>query len=192
MDRNQFYIKIENKGLFKDLSESQQEGIEAILHECEMQGVYDNRQIAYILGTVYHEVGGTMQPIEERGKGRGQDYGKRIWFNGHTYIDVSHIYYGRGYSQNTWRDNYVALTKANRKQGHDWDFEHHPELLLQSSPSAWATVYAMKTGLYTGVRLNQYFNDKRTDYINARKIINSLDRAELVAGYSIKFFESLT
>ena len=32
-----------------------------------------------------------------------------------------------------------------------------------------------------------YINDKECNYISARRIINSLDKAELIASYAIKF-----
>ena len=192
MDKKLFYEKIK-VSLFKGvLTQPQVEGMEALLNECEAQQVTDKRQIAYILGTTYHEVGGTMQPIEEIGRGKGRVYGNRVWINRIKYIDVPYIYYGRGFTQNTWRDNYVALTKAAKKQGHAWNFEHNPALLLQVQPSAWATIFAMRTGLYTGVSLSKYFNAEKADWINARRIVNLLDCAERIKGYSMKFYSALT
>ena len=47
----------------------------------------------------------------------------------------------------------------------------------------------MFRGLFTGKKLADYMNDKETDYYNARRIINGLDKAELIAGYA-KEFES--
>lgn len=190
MDRKLFFEQIRSTGLFKTLSVEQVENIEAIIDECQRQGVNDKAQIAYIFATILHETAGTMRPIEEIGRGKNRTYGHKVWYNGRPYNDVSHIYYGRGYTQNTWRENYVSLTKAAKKQGFTWDFEHHPELLLQTESSAWATVYAMKTGLYTGRKLSDYFGVK-VDFINARKIINGLDRAELIKGYAVKFLDSM-
>ncbi len=173
------------------ISNSQFDGIEAILQECRMQVVTDPRQVAYILGTIYHEVRRTMQPIEEDGRGKNRVYGHKVWRTGKAYNDVDHIYFGRGLVQVTWRDNYVMLTKAAKKAGYDWDFENNPELLLQAKPSTWAAVYGMKTGSFTGVGLSRYFNDKLTDFVNARRIINGKDCAELISGYSKTFFEAL-
>lgn len=190
MERKLFFDQVRSNNLFKTLSVAQVESIEAILDQCQDHDVMDKRQIAYIFGTVKHETAGTMLPIEEYGRGVGRKYGKRVWMNGTPYMDVSHIYYGRGLCQTTWRDNYVALTKAAKKQDKNWDFEHHPELLLQAEPSAWATVYAMKVGLYTGRQLSDYIGAK-TDFINARKIINGLDKAELIKSYAVKFLDSM-
>jgi hypothetical protein len=39
--------------------------------------------------------------------------------------------------------------------------------------------------------LENYFNDKKEDWVNARRIINGTDKAELIAGYGKKFMGSL-
>ena len=49
----------------------------------------------------------------------------------------------------------------------------------------------MNTGLYTGVKLSTYFNDVKTDPINARKIINGLDCADKICDYYNKFYNSI-
>ena len=200
MNRQTFFDEIRKSLFGNKLNEKQVEGMEALLDECNNQGVDDPRMIAYILATTYHETGKkvngvfvrTMQPIKEVGEGANMPYGRRIWYNRTQYNDVPHIYYGRGYTQNTWRDNYVSLTKAIRKQGKDFDFEHNPDLLLNVHLSAWATVYAMRTGLYTGRNLASYFTKIDTNPIGARKIINGLDCATKIAEYYDKFFDALT
>jgi len=42
----------------------------------------------------------------------------------------------------------------------------------------------MRAGLFTGKKLADYINAQGCDYRNARKIINALDRADLIAGYA--------
>jgi len=129
-----------------------------------------------------------MQPIEEIGKGKGLRYGKRVWFDNRIYTDIPHIFYGRGHTQNTWRDIYLKLTKANSK---GWDFVNHPELLLTMECSVWATFHAMLTGLYTSRKLSQYFAQGIENPIGARKIINGTDKAEKIAEYYNKFKKSI-
>jgi hypothetical protein len=46
-------------------------------------------------------------------------------------------------------------------------------------------------GDFTGRCLEQYFNNTTEDAVNARKIINGLDKAELIAGYYNKFKDAL-
>lgn len=160
----------------------------------EWDGV-DKRHLAYILATVWHETDKTMQPIEEYGKGKGLRYGGKVWFDNKPYTDTDNIFYGRGHTQNTWRDNYDKLTKANKR---GWNFVKNPELLLKNEPSIWATFFAMTNGLYTGKKLRHYFSPDRNDPILARSIINGKkkgellpDKAELIKTYYDKFLNSI-
>lgn len=173
------------------ISPSQEGGINVIVNEYNRRGWEERSWLAYILATVYHETAKTMQPIEEYGKGRGRLYGKKIKMNGKPYIVPDKIYYGRGYTQNTWYENYLKLTTEAKKQGKDWDFINRPELLLQPQPSIWATFEAMSKGWYTGKRLGNYLNDVTTDFVNARKIINGLDKAKLISEYAEKFYSNI-
>jgi len=173
---------------FGKLKVSQVRGFESFFDEWDSYKVADARHLAYILATVWHETEFTMQPIEEFGKGKNLPYGKKNWYNGKTYNDVPHIYYGRGHVQNTWRDNYYKLTKAN---SNEWDFVNKPSLLLEMKPSIWATFYGMSTGLYTGKKLSDYFNGVLESPINARKIINGKDKAKLIANYYYNFLKSI-
>lgn len=173
---------------FGKLTQKQVEGFEAFFDEWDRSLYTDIRWLYYALGTVWHETNKTMQPIEEYGKGKGLKYGKRVWYDGRAYADIPYIFYGRGHTQNTWRDIYLKLTKAN---ANGWDFVNHPELLLQMKPSIWATFCAMTTGLYTGRKLSQYFNQTTNDPIGARKIINGQDKADLIKEYHTKFSKSI-
>ena len=177
---------------FGTLSQKQVEGISAIFDEYERLELSDVRFLTYILATAWHETNRTMQPIEEYGKGKRMKYGKRVWYSGKSYTDIPHIFYGRGHTQNTWRDIYLKLTKAGIKNGKDWDFVNNPELLLEMEPSIWATFYAMINGLYTSRKLSQYFSATANDPKNARRIINGTDKANLIASYHYKFLKSIT
>lgn len=196
INREKFYSSIRLDLFPTGLKQSQVEGIEAILNYWEASNLDDLRWLAYILGTIYHEVAATMQPIEERGKGKGKDYGKKLKYGKGPgkripYTSPDKIYYGRGFPQNTWYEVYEALTKAAFKYGKNWDFLNHPELLLEMEPSVWATFYAMVSGLYTGKKLSHYFNKTKEDWVNARRIINVLDKAELIARYAKSFYSAL-
>ena len=172
-----FYQKI--KPLFPVLSAKQKQGLESILTEWRNQVLTDKRWLAYILATVYHETGRTMQPIEENGKGAGEPYGKKFKYgNGPgkrvPYEAPDKLYYGRGLTQNTWWEIYYKLTLAAHKAGYKWNFLEQPETLLQMDPSIWATFYAMQTGLYTGKKLSDYFDHDTDDSRHARRIINDM------------------
>lgn len=196
LDRKHFFDTVRESLFDGAMSQGQVHGMEAILREWEAQQLTDLRWLGYILATAYHETARTMQPIEEFGKGKNYDYGKKLKMGKGpgkriAYTTPDKIYFGRGHTQNTWFEIYERLTKAAKTIGKDWDFLNNPELLLQMEPSIWATFFAMQAGLYTGKKLKSYFNDKIEDWVNARRIINGLDKAELIAGYGKKFMAAL-
>ena len=191
MASKQFYDAIHPELFQHGLSQSQVDGFEAILKSCSGI-VTDNRQIAYVLATIYHECAGTMRPIEESGKGAHYDYGKKLKRGagpGHRipYTTPDQLYYGRGYVQLTWYENYAIQSKLL-----GIDLLNHPELALQPEVASTILIHGMVHGDFTGHYLAQYFNTNETDYVNARKIINGLDQAERIAGYAQIFFKALT
>lgn len=139
--------------------------------------------LAYTLATVYHETAYKMQPIAEYGKGKGMLYGEQDSTTGK-------IYYGRGDVQVTWKRNYETLTPLlykNDLSGRGVDVVNNPEWLLMPFYSAQATILGMMNGLFTGKSYSDYLDGQEPDYINARRIINGTDRAELIAGYAYDF-----
>lgn len=130
------------------------------------------RQAAYMLATAKHETANTFAPIEEYGRGKGLPYGKPDPENGH-------IYFGRGYVQLTWARNYRTMGKAL-----GLPLYAKPELALKYDVAYKIMSYGMTHGAFTGVALSRYITDQRTDYVNARRIINGTDKAELIAGYA--------
>jgi|SRR6478609_10148073 len=185
LDREYFY-----KHSPYTLQPFQKQGFEAMFNRWDKLGLKDLRYLAYILATSWHETGTTMQPIEEIGKGKHKPYGLKIKYSGKRYITPDKIYYGRGHTQNTWYEIYEMLSDEAKREGYSWDFLNNPDLLLQMEPSIWATFYCMINGKYTGRRLSHYFNTT-TDWLNARKIINGLDKHIKIADYAKKFHSIL-
>jgi predicted chitinase len=174
------------------LTQSHVDGIEAIIKAAEDGGVTDERQVAYMLATVYHECDGTMQPVRENGRGAGHPYGQKLKMGGGPgkrvpYTKPDQIYYGRGYVQLTWYENYENMGKLLHI-----DLLNNPDLALQDDIAAEIMVKGMTKGMFTGVNLDRYFNADRTDWVNARKIINGLDMADKIAGYAKLFYKGLT
>lgn len=191
MGSYKFYKGVQNEFFNGRLSTQQYDGIEAILNRWRMSGFKDLRWLAYMLGTTYHETARTMYPIEEYGKGKGKRYGKKIKQSGETYIEPDKIYYGRGYVQLTWYENYERMGRIL-----NIPLLQQPELALRPDIAANIMFEGMTKSLslkgdFTGHYLEQYFNDTREDWMNARRIINGLDRAELIAGYAKRFYEIL-
>ena len=52
-------------------------------------------------------------------------------------------------------------------------------------------VHGFKYGVFTGRKLTDYINESATDFINARRCINALDRAEEIAARAEKWLEKL-
>lgn len=159
------------------LRPSQLDGVNLILDRAGTS--YDYRHLAYIFATVYHEVAKTMQPIREWGLGKRYPYGKPDPETGETY-------YGRGFVQLTHKRNYQL---ASRKLG--VDFVKHPDLVMLPGHAVDILFEGMEQGWFTGKKLSDYINDQQVDYKNARRIINGTDRAELIAGYAVKFEKAL-
>lgn len=169
------------------VSQSQVDGIQLILTACNDHDIIDERHIAYMLATVFHETAKTMQPIEEYGKGKGRLYGTKHKHSGMAYTTPDKLYHGRGYVQLTWFENYQTMGKMI-----GFDLLNHPELALQSDTASKIIITGMTKGTFTGVKLSTYFNDKRTDPINARRIINGNDCDILIAKYYYSFYKALT
>ncbi len=62
-----------------------------------------------------------------------------------------------------------------------------PELACQPDIALYIAIHGFKTGAFTGKKLENYINTQSTDYVNARRVINGLDKADLIAGYAVKF-----
>ena len=130
------------------------------------------RQAAYMLATAKHETANTFAPIEEYGKGKGLPYGKPDRKTGL-------VYFGRGYVQLTWVKNYQTMGTVL-----GLPLYTQPDLALRYDVAYKIMSYGMTHGTFTGVALSRYINEGKTDYLNARKIINGTDKADLIAGYA--------
>ena len=130
------------------------------------------RQVAYMLATAKHETANTFAPIEEYGKGKGLPYGKPDRKTGL-------VYFGRGYVQLTWVKNYQTMGTVL-----GLPLYTQPDLALRYDVAYKIMSYGMTHGTFTGVGLIRYINEGKTDYQNARKIINGTDKADLIAGYA--------
>lgn len=174
INRKAFFLQI-RIGLYDGkITQSHVDGITAILDEWDARGFTDIRWLAYILATVYHETARTMQPITEKG---GEKYLKSKKY---------YPYYGRDLVQTTWDYNYEKVKKFT-----GIDVVKNPELIAELKTAAKVAIEFMNKGWYTGKKLAHYFNDKVDDPVNARRIINGLDKAELISRYYKEFNKAL-
>jgi hypothetical protein len=149
--------------------------------------ISDVRWAAYMLATVRWECGGKWQPIEEYGKGKGKQYGKAVKVTDSDGVTYTNSYYGRGYVQLTWKANYANI---GQKLGLGNLLVLHPEHALEPQTAYNIMSYGMRNGTFTKKKLADFINDETCDYVNARRIINGLDRAEKIAGFA-EHFEQL-
>lgn len=195
MNRKAFYDAVRQSLFGGRLTQARVRGMEDLLDAWEASGYTDKRWLAYILGGVYHEVGRRMTPVRE-GFAKTDQGARRAVARLHRSGRISRNYaapnrhgvsfYGRGRIQNTHEYNYAKLEK---RFGHP--FTTNPDLLLDSKIDAEVTVHGHAEGIWTGKKLADYFSDKRSDWRNARRIVNGFDRASLIAGYAKQFHAAL-
>jgi putative chitinase len=189
-NRSHFFDSV-RPSLFRNaMKQSQVDGCEYLLTVWERHFEQPNPRdgthwLSYCLATAYHETAETMEPIEEYGKGKSHSYGKPVGPH-------NQCYYGRGYVQLTWEQNYIK-GKERMKSVYDIECDLHkePHRMLEHEISALILYDGMVHGWYTGVNLARYFNSTTEDPYNARKIVNALDKAELIKGYYFKFKKAL-
>jgi predicted chitinase len=143
---------------------------DAIMSECERQGVQLDTQVAYLLATCEHECG--FRPIREgqfggRTAQSSESFRRTLWY---------YPYYGRGYVQLTHKRNYAAYgTRLGIELVGD------PDLALDPAVALFVLVHGVTNGSF-GTAMTHFVNDHRTDFVNARRSVNGLDRAEHIAG----------
>lgn len=203
MNDEAFFNSLRASDLFGgSLSQTQVDGINALLTKWgqhvppSTSQMVAEKQLAYILGTVYREAGHNMYPVRE---GFAQSDVAAIahvtaMFNQHQ-ISTNYAlpdpttglsYFGRGVVQLTWASNYRNIGNLIEE-----DLYHHPELALDPLISAAIAIRGMLGGWFTGVGLSKYINTTTSDFVNARRIINGTDAATLVAGYASKFLTAI-
>lgn len=213
MDRSQFFATVRTSVFGGSLAQSQVNGIEAILDGCAAEQVADQRHVAYILATPMIETGGSYQPIVEnlnysaQGLSRtfpkyfssveatayakqpqriaNRAYANRMG-NGDEASGDGWRYRGRGYCQITGKNNYAKFGLLLGV-----DLIGNPDLALEDGIAGKIIVVGMRDGLFTGKSLRDYFTSGSSDWVNARRIINGLDRAADIARYAKLFNAAL-
>lgn len=152
---------------------------------------YDWRFFVSVMTQIGHETGWTFAPIFERGP--------RSYFNkydpqynpekarvlGNTQYGDGYRYRGAGHIQNTGRRNArVASQKLKEEFGLVVDLEASPEKRLDPLVSAHSAFLGCIQGWWTGRKLSHYITDEKTDYYNARRVVNGVDKARAIASMS--------
>lgn len=176
------------------LTKSQVSGMETLLDVWSREGTGDDRHLAYVLATVFHETGGRMVPVREtfatsdaqairrldaaKAAGRLPQVKTPYWRAG---------WFGRGPVQVTHETNYRKVGQALGV-----DLVNNPGLLLDPVVGARSAVLGMVMGLFVSRQtLAKYFNETKDDPEGARRIVNGTDKASLIAGYHLAFLDSI-
>jgi hypothetical protein len=170
------------------LSQHQVDGFKIIFEAWRKVGSGNERDLAYILATAYHETARTMQPVREtlattdaKAKERltkAWKSGKLPWVKSDYW---SSGWFGRGFVQLTHRANYV---KAGEKLG--VDLVSDPSKAMIPEVSALILVRGMQEGWFTNMKLAD-----AADFREARRVVNGTDRASQIAMYADAFLSAL-
>lgn len=188
MNRAAFYDAI--RPMFGGLSQSQVRGFEILLAAVDGLPV---RHQAYILATAKHETADTMEPVRETlAKTDAEAVARleRAWKAGKLpWVRTPYwrrdkdgkSWFGRGYVQLTHKANYE---RAGKRMG--VDLVSDPSAALSPMLAARILVQGMSEGWFTGVKLSDCQSCR-----DMRKVVNGMDKADLIAGYAVKFEAAL-
>lgn len=142
---------------------------------------------AYALATSYHETARRMQPVRE-GLNASDAWRKR---NLRYYP-----WYGRGDVQLTWEANYKRADKELELGG---KLVKNLDLALDPDISAKIMSRGMREGWFSGDKKGRHTLQRhlpksegtRAQFKQARRIINLMDKADMIAGYAVQFQDAL-
>lgn len=182
------------------LNQSQVDGLNIILETINSEEfqVQDVRYAAYILATSFWETGRTMEAVKEKTDQTGEAYFFKMYdINGSRPQVAKRLgnlqpgdgikFAGRGQVQLTGRTNYTKMGQYLKL-----DLINKPDLLLDSKISARVLVYGMLNGSFTGVSVKKYITTLKVDYVNARRVINGIDKAQEIANIAKSFERALS
>ena len=168
MNLNIFFSNVRNSVFGGSLTKGQVDGMERIIEyrASNYPGITDE-MLAYMLATIYWETAHKMVPVREMG--------------GEAYLRTKRYYpwVGEGLVQVTWEVNHRKF--GGKKPG---DLMTWPIALYAAFEGMWK-------GIFTGKRLSDYIGNGKRDYMQARRIINGMDRAAEIASIATKFLRAL-
>ena len=175
---------------------SQFDGLKGILDVWESDYAQnDDRWLAYMLATTHHETDRSFRPIREYG---GPKYFTKMYDvtgarpsmarkMGNTRPGDGPLYCGRGFVQLTWKTNYAAMSEVCGV-----DLVAAPDRAMELPVATQVMFHGMIAGTFTGRKLSDYFDGERQDWVNARRIINGLDKANLIADYARRYYAAIS
>lgn len=184
-----FFNSIRDSGLFgKALKPDQTNGLESVLAAAKAAG-WPLAFTAYALATACHETAYTMQPVREAYWLSESWRSKNLRY---------FPYYGRGYVQLTWKNNY---DRADRELGLNGRLSQNLDLAMDAGIAAQIMVKGMEEGWFCADKSGQRHTLARhvpakgpanaDQFTSARRIINGTDKAAKIAGEAVKFQTAL-
>lgn len=188
MDLKVFFDTIKKSRFNGRLTDAQVKGMEAIIAGWERWGYGLDTGMAYTLATPFHETGKRMQPVRETfatstkqaiarldaayAKGQMKWVRKPYWRGG---------WFGRGLAQVTHEENYNGDLRDAVLREFGVDIHKDPDAVLRLDISVFMLIEGASKGVtlkadYTTSALEDFINDTKTDYHNARKTINPAEK----------------
>ena len=184
-----FFDELRNSGIFGSaLKPDQVKGLQTVCSAAKAAN-WPIAFTAYALATACHETAYTMQPVREA-----------YWLSENWRRKNLRYYpfYGRGYVQLTWKENYE---KADRELNLGGQLNGNLELALDPDIAARIMVRGMQEGWFAGDRNGNRHTLARhlpangaasvAQMTSARRIINGTDKNDKIAAEAIKFQKAL-
>ena len=200
INRKFFFEEVKLRLFDGSMRPSQVSSLNGILDAWESRTAgSDDRWLAYMLGTTHHETGRTMQPVRETFAStddraimiltKAWKAGKLPWVKKDYWSRDADgkSWLGRGFVQLTHKANYQKMAALTGE-----DLVGHPERAMDVGVATKVLIEGMIAGSFTGKKLGDYFSPTKEDWINARRIINHVERAELVASYARKYYAAIS
>jgi hypothetical protein len=181
MNRKRFFDAVRPMMPGGKLTQDQVDRIEAVVDGLEASNL-SLRSRAYVLATAHHEAD-YWRALEEYASGSAYE-GRRDL--GNTQPGDGKRFKGRGLVMITGRSNYTDWSRRLNV-----DFVGNPQWVSDLEYAVPILIDGMTLGTFTGKKLHDYFTDTKTDWVNARRTVNGLDRADLIASHALKFLAAI-
>lgn len=187
------------------MSTAQVEGTNVIIDAWPKYGTGLDTALAYALATATWETGKRMQPVRETyatstkqaiarldaafKKGQMKWVKKNYWKDG---------WFGRGFVQITHEINYSGSLRDAVLKEFDVDIHNDPDAALRPDVAAFILIEGITRGHttksdFTKYALEDFVNETKTDYRNARKTVNPNEKDSYgpIADFAAKWEEAI-